>query len=166
MPGEKKTRLKVFATRIGIRDWVVAAPSQKAALAAWDVRDNLFASGAAWVVDSPDAIAVAMKTPGVPAPAPGQKSVRVGGANVVSLDSRRPKREPPAKPAPKRDRAKLAAAEAALAKHDAEAKRKRAEIERRKRMLEDEIEALDVALGRQRRGLEARAEKARRDYED
>lgn len=164
MAGEKKSRLKVFATRIGIRDWVVAAPSQKAALAAWDVRDNLFASGAAWVVDNPEAIAAAMKTPGVPTPAPGQKSVRVSSAEVISLESRRPKAAP-AKPAPKRDRGKLDAAEAALAKHVSDAKRERAAMEKRRRLLEDEAESLENDLTRQLRVLEARVEKARRDYE-
>ncbi|HEY5072122.1 MAG TPA: hypothetical protein VII63_08830 [Caulobacteraceae bacterium] len=40
-------RLKVFTTRMGFFETVVAAPSQKAALAAWGTAQNLFADGAA-----------------------------------------------------------------------------------------------------------------------
>jgi len=52
-------RLKVYTTRIGIHDWAVAVPNQKAALKAWDVRENLFASGAAKPVDDPAVIEAA-----------------------------------------------------------------------------------------------------------
>ena len=47
MARKPSQRLKVFVTRIGLHEWAVAASSQKAALKAWDVRENLFASGAA-----------------------------------------------------------------------------------------------------------------------
>lgn len=57
-------RLKVFQTHIGFDDWVIAAPSQKAALEAWDVSQNLFASGEAFVTIDAKAVALAMKTPG------------------------------------------------------------------------------------------------------
>ena len=57
-------QLKVFSTAAGFVNAVVAAPSQKAALEAWGVRDNLFASGAATVVNDPDLIAQALATPG------------------------------------------------------------------------------------------------------
>ena len=57
-------QLKVFSTAAGFVNAVVAAPSQKAALEAWGVRDNLFASGAATVVTDPDLIAQALATPG------------------------------------------------------------------------------------------------------
>ena len=57
-------QLKVFSTAAGFVNAVVAAPSQKAALEAWGVRDNLFASGAATVVTDPDLIAQALAKPG------------------------------------------------------------------------------------------------------
>ena len=57
-------QLKVFSTPAGFVNAVVAAPSQKAALEAWGVRDNLFASGAATVVTDPDLIAQALAEPG------------------------------------------------------------------------------------------------------
>jgi hypothetical protein len=45
------SRTKVYMTRIGVRDWLVAADSQKAALKAWDVHRNLFSTGARGVGD-------------------------------------------------------------------------------------------------------------------
>ncbi|MES1156156.1 MAG: hypothetical protein ABUL73_00115 [Alphaproteobacteria bacterium] len=169
---EKKTaRLKVYATRIGIKEWVVAASSQKAALKAWDVRENLFAMGAAREVKDPDAIALALKTPGVPVPSPGQGKVRLpSGGNVVDLSKHRPahaKTPAPTPPEPKkRDRTRLDAAELALRQHEREAKRKRADIERRRRLFEDELATEEAAIVRERASLETKLEKARQAYED
>lgn len=42
--------LKVYRTPIGFHDAYVAAPSQKAALAAWGTKKNLFARGDAGIV--------------------------------------------------------------------------------------------------------------------
>ncbi len=67
-PARKTGRLKVFMTQIGFHNWLVAAPSQKAALEAWDVKENLFAIGAAKVVTDEDCIKLALQTPGVPTP--------------------------------------------------------------------------------------------------
>ena len=64
--GGSAGRLKVFGTHIGLKDWVVAVSSRKAALEAWDVSANLFATGAAWEVTDPEAITAAMKNPGNP----------------------------------------------------------------------------------------------------
>ena len=47
--------LKVFRTPIGFHDAYVAAPSQKAALEAWGVRQDLFKEGQAAVADDPAA---------------------------------------------------------------------------------------------------------------
>lgn len=57
-------RLKTYITRIGFHDAVVAAPNQKAALAAWDIRENLFAHGAAEVTEETQAVKAAMAHPG------------------------------------------------------------------------------------------------------
>ena len=43
--------LKVFSTPAGFYEAVVAAPSRKAALAAWGAHDDLFASGHAQEID-------------------------------------------------------------------------------------------------------------------
>lgn len=53
-------RIKVFRAHIGLYDWVVATSSQKAALEAWDVSRNLFASGEAEVTNDPKAIKLAL----------------------------------------------------------------------------------------------------------
>ena len=46
-------QLKVYCTPIGFHDAYVAAPSQKAALAAWGTETNLFSRGMAAVVTVP-----------------------------------------------------------------------------------------------------------------
>jgi hypothetical protein len=56
--------LKVFRTPVGFYDAIVAAPSQKAALAAWGTTTNLFASGDACVVEDPALQAEALAHPG------------------------------------------------------------------------------------------------------
>ena len=45
------SRTKVYMTRIGVRDWLVATDSQKAALKAWDIHRNLFATGEARITN-------------------------------------------------------------------------------------------------------------------
>ncbi len=57
-------RIKVFRTTIGFTDWVVATSSQQAALEAWDVSRNLFATGEATITDDPVAVALALRNPG------------------------------------------------------------------------------------------------------
>jgi hypothetical protein len=58
-------RLKVYRTAIGFHDAYVAAPSQKAALAAWGTDKDLFARGAAEVVTDPALGAELLATPGI-----------------------------------------------------------------------------------------------------
>lgn len=65
--------IKVFRTQIGFQAWVVATSSQKAALEAWDISRNLFASGEASVTDDPKAIAAAMQYIGKPVGMPIKK---------------------------------------------------------------------------------------------
>lgn len=56
----------MFAAQIGFFDTVIAAPSQAAALRAWGVKQNLFASGAASQTTDPEVIKAATASPGVP----------------------------------------------------------------------------------------------------
>ena len=56
--------LKVFRTPIGFHDAYVAAPSMKAALAAWGASTNLFAAGAAEVVTDPKLTKEPLARPG------------------------------------------------------------------------------------------------------
>lgn len=57
--------LKVFKTHIGFYDLVVAAPSMKAASAAWHASPRLFAQGFAAVTKDADAVEAALADPGV-----------------------------------------------------------------------------------------------------
>ena len=65
---------KVFRTHIGFRDWVVAATSRKAALAAWNVSRDLFRTGEAEETTDPAAVKAAMSDIGKPVALP-----RAGG---------------------------------------------------------------------------------------
>ena len=164
MARKPSQRLKVFVTRIGLHEWAVAASSQKAALKAWDVRENLFASGAAKETHDVAAIEAALKSPGVAVRAPGPKIVLPAASNVVHLEGRRPR--PKLVMAAKKDRSKLDAAERSLVAYQKEAKRRLAEIDRRRRMLEGEVEALEGEIDRQTRALEARVLRERKLYEE
>jgi len=82
--------LKVYGTHIGLKDWVVAASNRKEALAAWDVKADLFASGAAWEVHDPEAIAAALRQPGkAVAINPKRPKGKTEGATVVKFKSRK-----------------------------------------------------------------------------
>lgn len=157
-------RLKVFVTRIGLHEWAVAVSSQKAALRAWDVRENLFASGAARETQDVRAIEIAMKSPGEPVRVPGPKITVPPPENVVHLEGRRP--TPAPQPSAKaKDRSKLDAAEKALTEYRREAKKRLAEMDRKRRLLEGEIEALESEVDRQTRALEGRVKRERAHYE-
>ena len=60
----KARKLKVFRTTIGFHDAYVAAPSMKAALAAWGADSNLFAQGIAEAVTDPELMTEALARPG------------------------------------------------------------------------------------------------------
>jgi hypothetical protein len=63
-------RIKVFRTRIGFHDWVVATSSQANALEAWDISRNLFATGEAEVSNDPADIDLALSNIGKPVAVP------------------------------------------------------------------------------------------------
>jgi colicin import membrane protein len=64
-------KLKVYQTSQGFFDLAVAAPSMKAALAAWGTSRNLFHQGFAKESDDSEVIAATMAKPGVILQAPG-----------------------------------------------------------------------------------------------
>lgn len=174
------SRTKVYITRIGVRDWLVAVDSQKAALKAWDVHRNLFAEGAARVTNDPVLVELAMGTPGVPVAAPGRPSIAEEGvtpgpqrkaraalaakpSNVVAFpEHRRVERSLP-KPAtkPAVDRSKLEEAERELRAFEREAPKGRAAIEKRLRAVQGELEAFDAEIARRRERLAKRVERER-----
>ncbi len=144
------SRTKVYMTRIGVRDWLVAADSQKAALKAWDVHRNLFSTGEARITSDATHVALAMKTPGLPVPAPGRVQAleeKGRASNVVRLATARPTKVEATKP---QDTSKLDAVEQELRSFERDTARARAEIEKRQRALETELEVFDAAAERKR----------------
>src|SRR6185295_9593372 len=113
MAGKSHSRLKVYATHIGLHEWLVAAPSQKAALKAWDVRENLFATGAAKVVTDPKAVKLAMTAPGDPVArdenGAAAKATRRYGQQVLAYPSRWCFRDPDRRSRPNRRSSRLIA---------------------------------------------------------
>jgi hypothetical protein len=153
-------KLKVYRTAAGFHDAYVAAPSQKAALAAWGSDHDLFARGIAELVTDPDLSAEPRASPGVVikrsrgttaeqiAALPDREAPRVKAGEPVEAEAApaaksKPKPTPKPKPKPKPSRAKLNAAEDALEAREAEYRTKlRALAER------------EAALARERRDLE------------
>jgi hypothetical protein len=166
------SRTKVYITRIGLKDWLVAVDSQKAALKAWDVHRNLFATGEARLTNDPAHVELAMRTPGEPVAAAGRLALPEAASNVVKLPvaKRAPAATKPApeaqRPKPKPDRAKLDAAEEELRIFEREAARQQSELARRKLSLETEIEAFEAETSRRRERLEKRVVRERTAYED
>jgi hypothetical protein len=167
-------RLKVYRARMGFSDTVVAAPNQAAALKAWGARQNLFAEGLAAVAEDADAVAVALARPGVvlqraagtsapfeetlasvPALPPAASRASQGG---------RSRREPTKPPAPPPDRSALDAAEAALAEVEAAGKVTLADLDTRRRVLEQERRKAVSRLAQDRLAAERRVEEARQAF--
>lgn len=173
-------KLKVFQAQFGFHDSVVAAPSMAAALRAWGVNQNLFASGEARLTTDEAAIAAAVAHPETPL------RRAVGSRDPFVLEPTRlpdvpeaPKRKltavkPAAKPAPtpkpappKRppaDRSKLDAAETALAALDERRKREEADFRREAMALEARRMAAQDAHVQARKTATAKVVEARTAY--
>ena len=128
--------LKVYAAPLGFFESVVAAPSKAAALRAWGVHQDLFASGDAKVTTDAEAVEAALAHPG----APLRRAVGDKGPFKFAPDL-------PAPPAPPRraasaarrpDRSRLDAAEARLEHAEEAQARGEAEFFRRREALEAE----------------------------
>lgn len=162
--------LKVFRTPIGFHDAYVAAPSRKAALAAWGSAYDLFARGVAEEVSDPALTAEALASPGIVI----RRSRGSAAEQFAALPPDRPappalNREaakPPREPIPRPNRDKLDAAERAIA--DAEARHveseralaaREADLARERRTLTKAHAAEAEKLGRAR-------DRVRRTYEE
>jgi hypothetical protein len=173
MPKRPPSRLKVFQTRLGFYDSVVAAPSQAAALRAWDVHQNLFASGEAEVTTDPAAVTAATEHPGAPLLRP------IGSKEPFQLEPAGLP-EPPASPgrkasAPNRkasspppppDRSRLDAAEAALRKLDEARKQQERALTRQKAALDAKRDAAQDAYVEARKKATSAVVAARQSYRD
>ncbi|WP_300578430.1 hypothetical protein [Phenylobacterium sp.] len=176
-------KLKVFQAQIGFYDTVVATTSQPAALRAWGLRQDLFASGHARLADDPQAIEAARAhpetplkravgstdafaveaahLPEVPAAAARRKARTAGStkASTKAPPKTRPAKSAPPKakprPKPKPDRRPLEAAEDRLGAIEAERQEEEAAFARRRASLEKEISQAKAAFARSRKAAAA-----------
>jgi hypothetical protein len=167
-------KLKVFQAQFGFFDTVVAAPSQAAALRAWGVNQNLFASGEAKVTTDEAAITAATAHPETPL------RRAVGSSDPFALEPtslpgvpdapKTPAAKPAAKtksPAPARppaDRSKLDAAEKALGELDERRKREEAGFRREAEDLETRRAAAQSAYVEARKAATSKVVDARTAY--
>lgn len=161
-------KLKVFRTAAGFHDAYVAAPSRKAALAAWGADVDLFARGVAEEVTD----AALMEAP---LAAPGEVVKRSRGTaeeQLAAAPSPMPRRTTKKKaaakraaPVPRPSRAELDAAEAALetAQHAVEAERR--DLAERMAVLEREQRAVEQRWRRARATLEEDRDTARAAFD-
>lgn len=171
MAARKKQRLKVYRTRIGLSDWVVAVPNQKAALAAWDVHENLFARGAASIEDDPARIKMALRAPGTPVAVSTKRDVDQALAQEAKRAASRPKIAPKKKTAPRKepkpqppDRSALDKAENALTQFRRRVIRERSDLLRRQRELDESMEKLEREHSEEEKRLKEALEAARARY--
>ena len=164
-------KLKVYRTAIGFHDAYVAAPSQKAALAAWGTDKPLFARRAAEVVTDPALTAE-------PLGRPGEVVKRLRGTEaeqIAALSSDGPTRKDavaPGKPAAtkptvklKPSRAKLEVAERAADEAEEQHAAERTDIDARERALREERKDLEKRQRYETATLTKEREAAREAYD-
>lgn len=164
--------LKVFRTAIGFHDAYVAAPSRKAALAAWGTDKDLFARGGAEEVTDPALTAAALARPGEVI-----RTLRGGAAENIAALGPTPKRArragkqapdraaPAAPPPPRPSRAALDKAEAALERLRArQAAAREALAERKAALAREEAELVSAQRG-ELEPVEAKVDEAEAAYQ-
>lgn len=166
-------KLKVFEAQLGFYDTVVAAPSQAAALRAWGVRQNLFASGQARITQEAEAIEAALAHPETPLKrAVGTKEPfgleaslpTVPKAPKHTAAAKLPAKAKPEPPKPLADRGALDAAEAALRSLDEDRKGEEASWRRRQDELDAKMAAAQADYVAARKAATAAVVEARQAY--
>jgi hypothetical protein len=152
MAKARKQKLKVFKTPIGFHDAFVAAPSRKAALAAWGADVDLFSAGIAELApDDAAGAKAALARPG--------EVVRVGRSGAKED---RPSKKARAKPKP--SRASVTKAEAAVAELEKAQAAERSALARDEERLAKRRRALDDKHRQAKTRAEAKSEAARDRY--
>lgn len=167
-------KLKVFQAQFGFYDTVVAAPSQAAALRAWGVNQNLFASGEAKITTDEAAVAAATAHPETPL------RRAVGSTDPFAVEptglpsvpdmpkvktAKSPAKQKSAGPVrPPADRTALDAAEKALATLDDRRKREEADFRREAEALEERRMAAQTAYVEARKAATSKVVDARTAY--
>ncbi|KQT32338.1 hypothetical protein ASG29_11080 [Sphingomonas sp. Leaf412] len=160
-------KLKVFVTPAGFHDAYVAAPSRKAALAAWGSDADLFARGIAVEVTDPELTKAPLARPGEVV----KRSRGTAAEQLAAAPSPRPRKKAavkavaPKKAAPRPDRAALDAAEAAL--EDMTRRHRAAQRDLAKRQADLDREKREVGRAQDEEAEEVRsaAEKAQTAYD-
>lgn len=158
-------KLKVYRTPIGFHDAYVAAPSQKAALAAWGSDANLFARGVAELVEDPALTAEPLAHPGQvirKLRGTAEEQLAALPRDKVEAKQARPKA---AWPKPRPGRATLDKAEAALTDMEAQHREQLRELAKREAALAKERQALETRQRKERDRLSGAAERERASYE-
>jgi fermentation-respiration switch protein FrsA (DUF1100 family) len=171
----KASRLKVFGAQFGFYDSIVAAPSQAAALRAWDTHQNLFAEGRARPITDEVLVEAACAQPNVPL----RRAVGGTGAFEVEptslpvvpdLPKPTRQRHAPAKakaaprPKPPADRSGLDAAERAASALDKQRQAEEVAFAKRQSDLDDAIKQARDRYREQRAKLRAAVAAAREAY--
>lgn len=162
--------LKVYRTSTGFHDAYVAAPSKKAALAAWGAGKDLFAIGSAEIVTDPALTAEPLANPGrIVKRSRGNLAVQLAAMPAEKergASARKPKSDAhKTKPKPPPSRARLDAAEAAVQAFEDEASAAMAALRRREEELRQERQALDRRHAATAEKLERALAQARERYE-
>lgn len=167
-------KLKVFQTQMGFFDTVVAAASQAAALRAWGISQNLFASGDAKVTTDEAAVRAATAHPDTPLRrAVGSNdafALEPASLPAVPTAPKRTGANPAARPkpvAPSRppaDRSALEAAEHALAALDDRRKHEEADFRREQEALDERRRAAQAAYVKARKAATAKVAQTRAAY--
>lgn len=164
-------KLKVFRTSTGFHDAYVAAPSRKAALAAWGAQADLFARGVAEEVSDPNLAKAALERPG--------EVIRLSrgdlSAQLEVLGPRKPQAEPgtqtpkprrPSKPKPPPKRDKVDAADAALVEARRRHEQETSKLQAQREAIEREFAALRARQDKEVARLERRRDDARARYRE
>lgn len=178
----RSTRLKVFRTSIGFHDAYVAAPSQKAALAAWGASKDLFGTGSAEVVTDPALTAEPLAHPGAVIKrlrgsaeeqlaaagrqqAEGRRETKKADMNE-EVGKERPSAPPRRKPKPLPSRTALDTAEAKLSAHEEQSETERGELQQKIEALRLAYDALGDRQQAEADKLKRRVQAARERYEE
>ena len=172
-------RLKVYVVPAGFHDAYVAAPSRKAALAAWGSEHDLFARGVAQVVTDPALTAEPLASPGTvvkrsrgttaeqiaalpdPPPSPARKPAVPAKARKTVVEAPTPRAAN--KPEPSRDA--LDRRERALAESEARHRDEQAAFDERQAALDRARAEAAQAWERERSRLAQAIEAARERYD-
>jgi len=166
-------KLKVFRTSTGFHDAYVAAPSRKAALAAWGAEADLFARGVAEEVSDPKLAKAALERPGeVIRLSRGDLAAQLkalGPRKRKKAEASAPAAEKPGKavkpkPPPKRD--KVDAAERALGEARRWQEAEAGKLEAEREAIERKLAALRAKRDREIGKLERRRDAARAAYRE